>query len=115
LTAGAPAPSSLRVPGRLLRTDTVILVAESMGTLTAGSLVQRPARPTGGIWGLEGELVWAFRATCLRRSWTVGCCSRAWRSALPRRQGGRLVGVLSLLAELTEDALLLPSESERTT
>jgi hypothetical protein len=70
------------------RTDKVILVAESMGTLTAGSPGEAPARPTGGSWGLERELVWAFRATCLRRTWTAGCSCRAWRSVLPQRQGG---------------------------
>jgi pimeloyl-ACP methyl ester carboxylesterase len=73
---------------RHLRTDEVILLAESMGTLTAGSLVKRrPDRPVGsGAW--NANMAWAFRATCLRRTWTAGCSSRAWRSVLPQRQGG---------------------------
>jgi hypothetical protein len=48
-----------RVPGRHLRTDKVILVAESMGTLTEVSLVKRrPNRPVGpGAWNVN--MVWA--------------------------------------------------------
>jgi pimeloyl-ACP methyl ester carboxylesterase len=47
---------------RHLRTDKVVLVAESMGTLTAGSLVKRrPDRPVGsGAW--NANMAWAFRA-----------------------------------------------------
>jgi hypothetical protein len=49
------------VPGRHLRTDKVVLVAEWMGTLTAGSLVKR--RPDRAVdLGPERELVWAFSA-----------------------------------------------------
>ena len=71
-----------------LGVDKVILLAESIGTLTEVSLVKRrPDRSVGsGAW--NANMAWAFRATCLRRSWTVGCSCRAWRSALPRRQGG---------------------------
>ena len=49
---------------------------------------QAPARPSGGIWGLERQPAGAFRATCLRRTWTAGCFCRAWRSVLPQRHGG---------------------------
>jgi hypothetical protein len=75
-----------------LRTDKVILVAESMGTLTAGSPGEAPARPSGGSGAGNANMAWAFRATCLRRTWTAGCPSRAWRSALPQRQGGSVGG-----------------------
>jgi hypothetical protein len=82
----AGAIEALEFLGRHLRTDKVILVAESMGTLTAGSPGEAPARPTGGAW--NANMAWAFSATCLRRTWTAGCSSRAWRSVLPQRQGG---------------------------
>lgn len=77
---------------RRLRTDKVVLLAESVGTLTAGSLVKRrPDRAVGsGAW--NAKMAWAFRASCLRRTWTAGCSSRAWRWVLPRRQGGSVGG-----------------------
>jgi pimeloyl-ACP methyl ester carboxylesterase len=73
---------------RHLRTDKVILLAESMGTLPAVSLVKRRPDPTRWPGAWNANMAWAFRATCRRRSWTAGCSSRAWRSALPQRQGG---------------------------
>jgi N-acetylglutamate synthase-like GNAT family acetyltransferase len=58
-----------------------------------GGLGEAPARPTGGIWG-PGTRTWPGRSepTCLRRTWTAGCPSRGWRSALPQRQGGSVGG-----------------------
>jgi hypothetical protein len=95
---------------RHLRTDKVILVAESMGTLTAGSPGAAPARPSGGSGAWNANMAWAFRATCLRRTWTAGRPSRAWRCLTAAT---RWIGwwVLSLLAELAEGLLLRCLES----
>jgi pimeloyl-ACP methyl ester carboxylesterase len=87
----AGAIEALEFLGRHLRTDKVVLVAESMGTLTEASLVKR--RPDR--WDLgPGTRTWPGRSepTCLRRTWTAGCPSPAWRSALPQRQGGAVGG-----------------------
>jgi hypothetical protein len=72
---------------RHLRTDKVVLVAESMGTLTAGSLVQR--RPDRAVDLGPGTQTWPGRsAPPADAEPGPQAALPAWPSVLPQRQGG---------------------------